>query len=453
MAATGLLGINPYYKGVNIDVSKPVNLAIQLQQKEAAKQEALDKYFMDYDKSINPAGMRSQDQDILMQKLNANKAYYFQNRDKILNPTKYGAQYQSQYLAGYKDMLSDISQSKQAMANDKLAQQHYYQAQQKGLEVPDGYMDAVAMSQLPINKGYQPIDPYQWHFDAPFSTEKFQKDVFAGIEPNKIDVGSRTNSAGQVINKFRNEFDNESLKTFANRAKSQYKTNPVVTRETNRLIRTGEYKDLQPYYEKLNPKMSIDNADPADVAAAFALSLKQLGKTTESAPVFRPSSQNGTVNEYDPESHLDRIINESPQDINYITVNGKKVEGTKIDLPEALKNKYGMKEDNTTIKPNYFLITNNKGTVYPVYVQGKTKIGNDQIATGDPISVVNDLLPAMGEQYAGKSFLRKNFPSTVNQGKSQQDENITVILDGKSGAIPAKQWNAFKKKYPNAKKQ
>jgi hypothetical protein len=112
-----------------------------------------------------------------------------------------------------------------------------------------------------------------------------------------------------------------------------------------------------------------------------------------------------------------------------------------------------MKEDNTTIKPNYFLITNNKGTVYPVYVQGKTKIGNDQIATGDPISVVNDLLPAMGEQYAGKSFLRKNFPSTVNQGKSQQDENITVILDGKSGAIPAKQWNAFKKKYPNAKKQ
>ena len=34
MAATGLLGINPYYKGAAIDVSKPVNLAIQLEQKE-----------------------------------------------------------------------------------------------------------------------------------------------------------------------------------------------------------------------------------------------------------------------------------------------------------------------------------------------------------------------------------------------------------------------------------
>jgi hypothetical protein len=47
--------------------------------------------------------------------------------------------------------------------------------------------------------------------------------------------------------------------------------------------------DLQPFYEMINPNMSIDNADPADVAAAFALSLKQLGKTTESAPVFRPA--------------------------------------------------------------------------------------------------------------------------------------------------------------------
>jgi hypothetical protein len=453
MAATGLLGINPYFKGVNIDTSKPVNLAIQLQQKEMAKQEALDKYFMDYEKSINTAGVRDIDQDNVLKKLNNNKQFYFRNRERILNPSKYGAEYQSQYMSGFKDILSDISKSKQATANNKVAQQHYYQAQQKGLETPDGYLQAIQKSQLPINNGYEAIDPFQWHFDAPFSTEKFQRDIFAGIEPDKKNVGSRTNNQGQVINIYENEFDKDSLKTFANRAVAQYRTNPVVSREVNRLIKTGEYKDLQPYYEKLNPKMSIDNADAADVAAAFALSLKQLGKTTESAPVFRPGSQTEIQNEYDPELHLDRIIKESPNDIKYITVNGKKVEGIKIDLPEVLKNKYGMKEDNTTIKPNYFLITNNKGTIYPVYVQGKTKIGNDEIITGDPISVVNDLLPSMGETYAGKSFLRKNFPNSVDSGKTTQDENITVILDGKSGVIPAKQWNAFKKKYPNAKKQ
>jgi hypothetical protein len=458
MAATGLLGINPYFKGVNIDTSKPVNLAIQLQQKEMAKQEALDKYFMDYEKSINPAGMRSVDQDNVLKKLNNNKQFYLRNRERILNPSKYGAEYQSQYMAGFKDILSDISKSKEATANNKIAQQYYYQAQQKGLETPDGYLQAVQKSQLPINNGYEPIDAFKWHFDTPFSTEKFQRDIFAGIEPDKKNVGSRTNNQGQVINIYENQFDKDSLRTFANRAVSQYRTNPVVSREVNRLIKTGEYKDLQPYYEKLNPKMSIDNADPADVAAAFALSLKQLGKTTESAPVFRPGSQNAAVDEYDPEGHLDRIIGESPKKgesgyISSITVNGKIVEGMKIDLPEVLKNKYGMKEDNTTIKPNYFLITKNKGTLYPVYVQGKTKSGNDEIMTGDPISVVNDLLPSMGETYAGKSFLRKNFPNSVDSGKDTQDENITVVIDGKSGIIPAKQWNAFKKKYPNAKKQ
>jgi hypothetical protein len=291
MAATGLLGINPYFKGVNIDVSKPVNLAIQLEQKEAAKREALDKYFMDYEKSINPAGMRSQDEDIVLKKLNDNKQFYFQNRDKILNPSKYGAEYQSKYMAGFKDVLSDISKSKQASAEDKVTMGHYQKAKLAGMDIPDGFMDAVNNSQRPIyDKGYRPVNLYEWDFNSPFSTEKFQKDVFYGSEPDKKNIGSRTNKEGQIINIYKNEFDDDSLKVFKNRAKSQYRTNSSVTREVNKLIKTGEYKDLQPYYEMLNPKMSIENADPSDVAAAFALSLKQLGKTTESAPVFRPTT-------------------------------------------------------------------------------------------------------------------------------------------------------------------
>ena len=70
MAATGLLGFNPYGKGVAIDFSsKPTQLAIQLEQREQAKREALEKSFMDYEKSINPAGMRKVDSDIFLQKL------------------------------------------------------------------------------------------------------------------------------------------------------------------------------------------------------------------------------------------------------------------------------------------------------------------------------------------------------------------------------------------------
>ena len=54
--------------------------------------------------------------------------------------------------------------------------------------------------------------------------------------------------------------------------------------------------------------MSIDNADPADVAAAFALSLKQLGKTTESTPVFKPVGRKDVKeDDFSPELIVDQF--------------------------------------------------------------------------------------------------------------------------------------------------
>ena len=181
MAATGLLGINPYFKGVSVDTSKPFNLAIQLEQKNQAKREALDKYFMDYERSINPAGMRSQDQDIVLKKLNENKQFYMQNRDRILNPSKYGADAQSRYMAGFKDILSDISKSKQASAENKVVQNTYSRLKTQGLEIPDGFMEAVQTSQKPIYAGYKPVDLFQFDFNKPYDDVAFTKNVWGGL--------------------------------------------------------------------------------------------------------------------------------------------------------------------------------------------------------------------------------------------------------------------------------
>lgn len=181
MAATGLLGINPYQKGVAIDIaSKPINLAIQLEQKERAKQEALDKYLMDYEKTLNPAGMRKQDQDVFLSKLGQAKQYYLQNRDKILNPAKYGAEYQSNYYAGLRDAQNSIGQSKQAMAQDKLSTQHYIA--QKDLNAPDGYAEAVELSHLPISDPrYRPLDITQWKFYKTYNPMEHANKVYSKI--------------------------------------------------------------------------------------------------------------------------------------------------------------------------------------------------------------------------------------------------------------------------------
>ena len=87
MAATGLLGINPYRKGVALDISsKPTSLYIDIQNKERARTDALDRYFMDYDKNINPAGMKANDIDDLTKLQQEGKGFYFQNQKAIQNP-------------------------------------------------------------------------------------------------------------------------------------------------------------------------------------------------------------------------------------------------------------------------------------------------------------------------------------------------------------------------------
>ena len=176
MAATGLLGFNPYGKGVAIDFSKPTQLAIQLEQREQAKREALDKYLMDYEKSINSAGMRKAESNIFLKKLSDNKAFYIQNRDKILNPAKYGYDAQSQYMSNFKDMTNLIDQSKQAAANDKITTQHFIA--QKNLNAPDGYTEAVEASHLPItDPRYRPLDVTQFKFWKSHDPFEFGKEL------------------------------------------------------------------------------------------------------------------------------------------------------------------------------------------------------------------------------------------------------------------------------------
>lgn len=156
MASTGLLGINPYQKGQVFDISsKPINLAIQLEQKEAAKKEALDKYFMDYEKTLNPVGVRGQDQDVFLNKLNGAKSYFLQNRDKILNPSKYGAEAQSEYMAQLRDAQGVIERSKQAAAEEKAFKSYIDQLHKSGKAFDEKQVaDVLYNSRKPVGYGY-----------------------------------------------------------------------------------------------------------------------------------------------------------------------------------------------------------------------------------------------------------------------------------------------------------
>ena len=278
MAATGLLGINPYQKGVAIDIaSKPINLAIQLEQKERAKQEALDKYLMDYEKTLNPNGMRQQDQNAFLSKLGEAKQYYLQNREKILNPAKYGAEYQSKYYAGLRNAQSLIGQSKQAAAQDKITAQHFIA--QKDLNAPDGYADALAASHLPIDQGYRPLDVTQWKFYKSHDPMEYANKVYSKIPlsesaPEILDVKGRP---GYIYSKTISKIAPENYGRVLQDGYNSFETDEGLRKTVINMFNDKErVKDLEIKY---NTKIPTAKA----LAGIYTLDLQPIKENTTNA--------------------------------------------------------------------------------------------------------------------------------------------------------------------------
>lgn len=296
MAATGLLGFNPYGKAVSLDISsKPVNLAIQLQQKEAAKKEALEKSFMDYEKSINPAGMRKVDGDVFLKKLAENKAFYLQNRDRILNPAKYGYDAQSQFMSNNKGLLSLIDQSKQAAANEKVVNQNVYQAMQQGKTLHDGLLQELDRQKLSVlDPNYKTVDAYALQFDKPHDEAVFNKNVWGNLKLPTREIPEKLPN-GQVQYRKESYLSPEVAQTAVINAINEYKTSPNTAKHFNELMKDNSiltaandifgktFKYIDPQTKKtVIPKIET----PEQFVAGYALLKKPSGEVSTSRPDY-----------------------------------------------------------------------------------------------------------------------------------------------------------------------
>jgi hypothetical protein len=275
MAATGLLGMNPYYKGTDIDVSKPVNLAIQLEQKERAKQEALDKYFMDYEKSLNPAGMRQQDQDVFLKKLAENKAYYLKNRDCILQPAKCGAEAQSQYMSNFKNILSDIDKSKQLAANGKVIATAVIDAKKNNRTIPKEITDAIYNNELSMGDSrHQAFDPVNFDAYDKHDSTKYQQSIYSKIKPTEL-------QGEKVWNKSTGDYDMKVTKDITKDSLNQIQLEVGVQLQKDRGLQDvvrgimtdqNKLSQVAQAYKTFTGK-EMKNT-PNDVALAYTIALK-----------------------------------------------------------------------------------------------------------------------------------------------------------------------------------
>jgi len=386
MAATGLLGVNPYYKGTELDVSKPVNLAIQLHQKEEAKKEALDKYFMDYEKSLNPAGMRQQDQDVFLKKLAQNKQYYLQNRDKILNPAKYGAEAQSQYMANFKGILSDIDRSKQLAANGKVISNAMMDARKNNKTIPREVADALYNNELSIgNQNHVAFDPVNFDAYDKHDPTKFSQAVFSKIKPSESKPERIYDKANHEVSyKTINDIDKNALGEIQNVVSSELQkdrglvdTVREIARDQNKLNQLADIYSNFTGGKKMNPN-SLQ-----DVATAYTIALKPAAQEKYTTP-REDANYRRLQNLYDQEAMVDYRENKRLGDVHKSNYNNL------VDLVEQAKQ---------TPKAIFNKDTNKNETWYQVPM---TKSVQSQFTTPEKIDVKNNKGEVVGQKVVQK---------------------------------------------------
>lgn len=279
MASTGLLGVNPYRGGnVAIDfTSKPTQLAIGLIQKQRAQAEATDKYFKDWEKSINPAGLSKAELDIFAKKLKEVQEYGIKNKQAITNPSKYGYDAQSTLMAGFKDLQGYIEQGKQATAERKAFKDYVNQAIKSGKRVSDNYLDVLNKAMLPVGAGYTPPDMTQVNIYDPHDDLVFSDKTWKGVNlPVSFDYekeivnGKKTGRVKPIETEL---ITPEVANTYAQRARSYYRSNLGTQEQYNELAKDRDFvNQMNPVYKKY---FGTDIKTPEDLTVAYGLATKQ----------------------------------------------------------------------------------------------------------------------------------------------------------------------------------
>lgn len=287
MASTGLLGINPYRGGnVAIDfTSKPTQLAINLRQKEQAKAEAIDKYFKDWEKTINPAGLSKAELDIFSKKLKEVQEYGIKNKQAITNPSKYGYDAQSTLMAGFKDLQGYVEQGKQATAERKAFKDYVNQAIKSGKRVSDNYLDVINNAMLPVGAGYVAPDVSQIDIYDPYDEKRFNTNVLGGIklptkEVNEQEIINKK-PTNKVIKKTYEIIDDNALKNIQLGAINEYKNNRGTREYFDELFKDKDFTSQ--VNAEFRKKFNKDISSGADLAVGYALTQKPGGLIKQEA--------------------------------------------------------------------------------------------------------------------------------------------------------------------------
>jgi hypothetical protein len=277
MASTGLLGINPYRGGnVAIDItSKPLQAAVNIMQKQQAQAEATEKYFKDYEKSLNPAGLGKGEVDMFAKKLKEVQDFGLKNKNAINNPSKYGYDAQSELMSGFKNLQSFIEESKQASAERKALVNFATQAKKSGKHLSDNYLTVYENAMKPVGAGYVAPDYSQIEVYDPHDETKFVSSITKNVKPIEVEqnvpeLDEKKQDTGYSKKIKKSVFDINAQKSIGDNAYYSFKSDKGTQEYFNELFNNDKEtvdklnKTFQEVY-----KQKIQT--PADLARAYAI--------------------------------------------------------------------------------------------------------------------------------------------------------------------------------------
>lgn len=275
--ATGLLGFNPYGGGVELDFSsKPLAYAIQLEKEARAKDDALEKYFRDIDKSITPTGMRQIDVPVFTKAQSDNKSFYIQNKDKIKRPELDNGQAYSEYIRRNNQLLEIVNKSKSEQEKIKDIVKMQYDAKKAGEIIDDDTFDFIARSQKSIaDPDFVPFDLTRFSASKPFDPNAFSVELYKGkpLSESAPTIKPVEGQKGMIYSETRKTLDKSALNTVVNDVYARFDANKDKFRSyINKIKNDPEQVELaaKKYQQTFGVPMP---ANEREFAVGFALTL------------------------------------------------------------------------------------------------------------------------------------------------------------------------------------
>ncbi len=405
------------------------NLALQNIYKKQAKEDALDNYFRDFNKSINPAGMRTQDiEGGWMNKVNGWTDFYTKNRQAIQNPKQDNGKAYNQYLAMHNDLLADVERSKNEAQKSTQYVVPIVSNPDKRTRLGDNSVAAIHSHDLSIyDPNHKSLDPSILDYSAkPFdiaAQRKLDQLAMANVKmSNSVPDVTIDKKTGSAITSYHSEYSNKDLQeiggkyaeayggddSFQNHINDIAESTPDVLEQYNKVFKSTYGKDIQ---------------SNQDLAAAYGLSRVQSQINTQKRTgytdpylseylreQFYQNTQGAT--QADVNSSIDQLVDNQIQTAKQGAQFG---ELPTLPIDPATLNSMGIGK----------MILSPDGELIPVYNYTSTVNGQEVVTPtqGTPITI-DQWKAALGKRNVGSKYFQK-----PQQKQSQQKKSSTKAND------------------------